>query len=120
MRRVFQSKILAALLLIIAIFSVIRFSRELSIRIKFTKQMQNLQRQIAELQEQQNNLTSLIEYLGSDAYIEAEARRKLSLGKPGEQLVVVPEIPVSHNENASRMNGNYPLLWWSYFFPYER
>lgn len=104
------------MLVIIAIISIVRFSRELTLRIRFTKQINDLKQQITSLQQQQNNLSSLIEYLGTDAYLESEARKKLSMLKPGEQLVVVPDISKPNVLTTNTSGMNYAQLWWEYFF----
>lgn len=116
--RIVQSKTLAVVLVVIAAISFFRFSRELMIRIRFTQQINELKQEITSLQGQQNNLSSLIEFLGTDAYIESEARKKLSMQKSGEQLVVVPDAiktPADLNENTG---SNSAHRWWRYFFDY--
>lgn len=114
--RLLQSKTLAVVLVIIAIVSIFRFSREVTLRVRFTKQVNDLKQQIISLQQQQNNLSSLIEYLGTDAYLESEARKKLSMRKPGEQLVVVPDANKPTGVLTENGETNFAQLWWQYFF----
>lgn len=79
-------------------------------------QEQQVQRDIAELQRQHEELVALREYLRSDEYIESVARRVLGLVKPGETLAVVsgpqgaePTVPAGESNRP-----NQP--WWEELF----
>ncbi len=52
---------------------------------------------------------------------EKEAREKLNLAKPGENVIIFPNDNLKSNINTEDQNGNnkpgfLPLKWWRYFF----
>jgi len=68
-----------------------------------------------------------IAYLESNDFREKEAKDKLNLQKPGENVVVIkPGIIKETQTNDFQENINYPekkiiqnrIKWWSYFFGY--
>jgi cell division protein FtsB len=79
-------------------------------------QEQQVRRDIADLQRQQEELVALREYLSSDEYIESVARRVLGLVKPGETLTIVsgpqgeqPAVPTAESNQPNRP-------WWEELF----
>jgi cell division protein FtsB len=79
-------------------------------------QEQQVRRDIADLQRQQDELVVLREYLRSDEYIESVARRVLGLVKPGETLTIVsgpqgekPGVPAEESNRPNRP-------WWEALF----
>jgi len=81
-------------------------------------EVQDLQKEISNLERQNEEFTQLINYLKSENFIEQEAKLKLGLKKSGENLVVIPQtgatIPVKE-ENTNEQLSN-PAKWWAYFF----
>ena len=79
-------------------------------------QEQQVRRDIADLQRQQDQLVVLREYLRSDEYIESVARGVLGLVKPGETLTIVSgpqgEKPGVPAEDSNRPNQP----WWEALF----
>jgi cell division protein FtsB len=79
-------------------------------------QEQQVQREIAELKRQHQELTVLREYLRSDEYIEGVARRVLGLVKPGETLIIVSG-PEEQGEGAvEEESGRLGQPWWEALF----
>jgi cell division protein FtsB len=79
-------------------------------------QEQQVRREIAELQRQQDELVVLREYLRSDEYIESVARRVLGLVKPGETLTIVSG-PQGEEPGVSAEESNRPNRpWWEALF----
>ncbi len=83
------------------------------------KEIDSLQNDIAAIEKDNYKLSQLIEYYKTDEYKEAEARKRFSLKKDGESVVIVKSDPrilgdfdvMKENKNLS----NY-LKWWNYFF----
>ncbi len=50
---------------------------------------ERLQREVADLHDQQTQLAAIRDYLKTDEYVEGVARRVLGLVRPGERLVIV-------------------------------
>jgi cell division protein FtsB len=80
--------------------------------------------EIARLTEQSDSLSKdngqlseLIKYLDTPEYKEREAREKLNLKKPGEEVVVLPE-GANNGEVASAQaeTRSNPEKWFNYFF----
>lgn len=104
--------ILASLL---ATFQVYRIDKEI---VKF-------RREILVLEEKNQELKNLIAYLKTDSFKEREARRKLNYRKPGEKVLVVPNLAALTPEMTEGGGAaetpelkelpNY-LKWWRYFF----
>ncbi len=68
-----------------------------------------LQAEIAELEQRYERLEMLGEYLGSDAYLEAVAREQLGLVREGENgIVVISTAPSSADPDAPEESE----LWW--------
>jgi cell division protein FtsB len=79
-------------------------------------QEQQMQREIAELKRQHEELVALREYLRSDEYVEGIARQVLGLVKPGETLTIVsgPEEPDAGGEAEQSDRPSQP--WWEALF----
>ena len=70
---------------------------------------QRLEREIAELQQQQTKLEAIRDYLRTDEYIEGVARRLLGLVRPGESLIIVSS---SVTPTPSPAGDESPRPWW--------
>lgn len=87
-------------------------------------QKRQVDSEIARLTEQSNNLSrdngqlsELIKYLDTPEYKEREAREKLNLKKPGEEVVVLPEDDNDGQvASAQAETQSNPEKWLSYFF----
>lgn len=71
-----------------------------------------LRAELGQLDADQEQLTSVRDYLESDEYIEDVARRVLGLVRPGETLVIVSGTP-SANPTVARTPG---APWWREMF----
>ena len=79
----------------------------------------DLQSRIVKYSRDNQELAQTLNYLSSDAFVVAEARRSLGLGLPGEQPVVVqPTVEAADTAAniALRASPSLPALWWRYFF----
>lgn len=112
--RLLQSRWVLAILMLLLIMSGLRLSNEIARRTKISSEINRLKEQITELKSEQESLTSLIDYLRTDAFVEEEARKKLNLQKPGERRVIISD-PMLASTQLSNKNNNIQL-WWSYFF----
>ncbi len=103
-------------LVLLLVFSV-SLIREVMRKIEIQRQIAALEDKIDALENDNKQLESLIQYLQTDDFIEEEARRKLSLKKPGEKVVAVPELEDDSNDNSASTSTlpNWKL-WWYYFF----
>lgn len=79
-------------------------------------QEEHVRQEIAELQRQHEQLVALREYLRSDEYIEAVARRVLGLVRPGERLAVVSGPEDDGLEIPEDADGAINRPWWEELF----
>jgi cell division protein FtsB len=82
------------------------------------KQEQQIHRDIAQLDQDHQQLTAVRDYLKSDEYVEDVARRVLGLVKPGETLVIVSgtEQPSPSPTPAPRAAVTPQTEWWKSLF----
>jgi len=84
---------------------------------KVDTEIQDLQTEIKSLEGQNQDFSQLINYLKSESFIEQEAKLKLGLKKPGENMVVIPQAE-ANSDSAEKVNEQLtnPAKWWFYFF----
>lgn len=73
------------------------------------KRRDNLQSKIAELEKSNRDLTSLLNYFRSPEYLELEAKQKLNVKRPDEQVAFV--FPESRLANDSPLAAKKKSLW---------
>jgi cell division protein FtsB len=84
---------------------------------KVNSEISELQKDITQLETQNQEFVQLIEYLKTDSFIEQEAKLKLGYKKTGENLVIIPQEEVNEEvavNNYQTMSN--PAKWWIYFF----
>lgn len=79
-------------------------------------EVKRLSDKAASLQKDSQELSELIKYLNTPEYQEREAREKLNLKKPGEEVVVLPEHTDGLVASASTNTESNPKKWFNYFF----
>ena len=89
------------------------------------QEIQELQNQADTLTARHQELTEWQRLFQTEGSLEREARLKLGLQKPGEQIIVIDRSPQISSELASQ-NGDSlkdsssfwenPKKWWRYFF----
>ncbi len=89
--------------------------------IQSSKRLDTTKDEVAQLEGQKNALEEELEYKKSDEYVEEEARNKLGLVKPGEELFVVSQVlgTTTHNDQVSTPvdeNLDNLHLWLKLFF----
>lgn len=128
-KRFFSSKWLLLASLFILIFFSVNLVREFLNRRDLDKDINVLQEQINSLEGKNQELAGLIDYFKSLDFVEKEARTKLNLRKPGEQIIIVPKPETATASNPDFLTGNAfslavseiksltnPERWWQYFF----
>lgn len=109
-------------------------AKNMSQRYKIDNDVKQLQDEINAIEGKNNNLKKMINYLGSDQFAEEQARLKLGLKKPGEEVVAVKgveEAVESQNAITQKKVDIYkiagldkqvkktqtnPERWWDYYF----
>ncbi len=86
-----------------------------------------LESQISSLETEQYDLANTLSQVQSEDFVETEARTRLNLRKPGENVIIVSsDEDVQKLNDKGRETGIKELLedkdsntlkWWEYFFP---
>ena len=108
-----------AVVVIVGILVAVQFGRQVYANWEIGQRAAAVERQIAAVEAENAELARELEYLRSDAYVSAEARRLANLGAPGEQVLIIPpgaEEPLP--EELSALEAPKPLLeqWVELFF----
>ena len=87
-----------AVVVIIGVLVAAQFGRQVYANWEIGQRAAAIEAEIAAIEAENAELRRELEYLRSDAYISAEARRLANLGAPGEQVLIIPpgaEAPLS-------------------------
>lgn len=103
-------------------------SRTLWTNYNLRASIEKLNQQIAVLNKEKKTLENLNLYYQSDSFKELEARRKLGLKAPGEQVMILSTTPAPQNfsqelekekektaPKANETSNPNWLLWWDFF-----
>ncbi len=81
------------------------------------REIAKLQVQMERIKKDNEQLSSLIQYLNTPEYQEKEAREKLNLRKEGEVVVVLPQEKIAAAGNEQNLSKPSNIkLWFDYFF----
>ena len=105
---------------IIGVLLAAQFGRQVYANWEIGQRAAAIEAQIAAVKAENVELQRELDYLRSEAYISAEARRLMNLGAPGEQVLIIPpgaEQPLPP-ELAAALSPPKPLLeqWLDLFF----
>jgi cell division protein FtsB len=82
-------------LLIVGTLLAVQFGRQVYLNWEIGQRADAIEAQIAAVEAENADLQAELDYLRSDAYVSAEARRLANLGLPGEQVLIIPPVPRS-------------------------
>ncbi|HEU4863434.1 MAG TPA: septum formation initiator family protein [Candidatus Limnocylindria bacterium] len=77
-------------LLIVGTLLAVQFGRQVYLNWEIGQRADAIEAQIAAVEAENADLQAELDYLRSDAYVSAEARRLTNLGLPGEQVLIIP------------------------------
>ena len=106
-------------LLIVGTLLAVQFGRQVYANWEIGQRASAVEAQIAAVEAENIKLQQELQYLRSDAYVSAEARRLTNIGAPGEQVLIIPpgaEAPLP--EELAALQAPAPLLeqWVDLFF----
>jgi len=121
--------VLAALIILISLPLIKKFNQQRALN----QEIKNLQAESERLSGKNQDLKDLIGYLQGDSFVEKEARLKMDLKQPGEQVAVVKDqnADAAVDQNNSVINSVFnipgldkqaeapltnPQKWKRYFF----
>jgi cell division protein FtsB len=79
-----------AILLLVGAFVAFQVGREVYTSWSIGQEAESIRAEIGAMQEQNAQLQRELDYLESDAYISAEARKLQNLGYPNERVLIIP------------------------------
>jgi cell division protein FtsB len=106
-------------LLVIGAFLAFQVGRQVYASWSINQEAERFRAEIAALELQNAELVRELEYLQSDAYISAEARRLLNLGRPGERVLIIPpgsEVAPPASASEKLQAAPPPLQQWMELF----
>jgi cell division protein FtsB len=108
-----------AVLLIVGAFLAVQFGRQVYANWEIGQRAHAIQAEIDAVEAENAQLQAELDYLLSDAYIGAEARRLSNIGATGERVLIIPpgaEAPLP--EALSNVAPAKPMLeqWLELFF----
>lgn len=106
-------------LVIIGAFLALQFGRQVYMNWEMGQRAQAIAAQIEDLEAENAELAAELDYLRSDAFVGAEARRLENLGTDGEEILIIPpgaEEPLP--EELAAVDAPQPMLqqWLDLFF----
>ena len=134
-KKLLSSKVFLFLISLILIALVTSLGRESYRKYLLVKEINQLKADIEQMEGKSQQLANLMEYFKEESYLEKEARLKLNLKKPGEEVVIVsehsntdPEVSLTSEQGSEEQKDigtssvevnkettNY-WKWWEYFF----
>ncbi|MCR4264248.1 MAG: septum formation initiator family protein [Candidatus Roizmanbacteria bacterium] len=89
------------LFIIISILLSVNLARSIYDLQKRESVIHEARERLAKAQEEHNKLKEELDYVRSPAYVEQQAREKLNLARPGEVVLIVPEVTPPPDESES-------------------
>lgn len=105
-------------------------------KIKYDRELekQALLKQVERIKQDTVSLEKVKEYISTSAYQEREAKQKLDLKKPGEEVVIITPGSITANLNNEELVSilrdpkaekripaqTNPERWWAFFFDKDR
>lgn len=114
-----DQKVIAFLALSFLILLSFPLAKTHSRRMMAEREIREMRSKIAEFENENKELTELIDYISSPQAAESQGRLSLNLKKPGEAVVVIERDGVSNEEQEELESASEQSpwkLWWSYFF----
>jgi cell division protein FtsB len=121
------SQFLVVVFLLVAIFFVLReVYSSIQTKRKIDKEVASLRAEANKFNQENKNLSKLVDYFNSKDFQEKEIKDKLNLVKEGERVVVVQGV-ATENQMTEQKNKDARILtkranyyyWWQYFFGFK-
>lgn len=127
-KRILRSRFVVFLLLLIFIWSSISLVKIIYRKHQLGKEIDNLKAELEKTQQRGQEISQLLQYFGSQDYVEQQAKEKLNLKKEGESVVMIPEAAINQEVqsqaaslansavSSSLVNESNLIKWWNFFF----
>jgi len=120
---ILRSKSVLVIEILVILFLAYAVTKEIVRRRSVQSEIGRLELQIDQLEKQNIRLADVLKDMTTDNYAEKEARKKLDLQRPGETVILLPNLDTnelvvtqnSESETHSPQSTN-PEKWWTFFF----
>ncbi|MFA4834241.1 MAG: septum formation initiator family protein [Patescibacteria group bacterium] len=120
---IYSQKFLALIGLGLVVLISFPLAKNVSKRYYLSREIKELDKEIAEFESKNKDLKQLITYLESEQFVEEKARLNLGLKKEGEKVVEIKDDVFATTtvslggENRDGPGTSFNLRrWWNYFF----
>lgn len=114
-----NQRFLAIVGLILLLLIILPLARTYSQKRVIENEISGVQKEIAQFEQDNQELKEMLSYLQSDQSLEAQARMNLNLKKPGETVVVIEnQEEVKNSDDVQDETEEISNLkkWFNYFF----
>lgn len=121
----FNSRAFLGVVFVAGVLVLVGYGRAYYRDYKIRREIGSLQQEVRRLEKKKLETLSILNYVSSPDFVEEKARLELNMRKPGEQVLVIPEVSVSttvSNEQVEELGKKYlnnPAKWWYYFMDPE-
>jgi|SRR3989339_800 len=117
--RFFESRLFLAVGFILAVLVALGYARAYYQDYKIKQEISNLQAEVKKMEKKKLESMQILEYVTSPAFVEEKARVELNMKKPGENVIILQNQPLTEVESGSEAVEDAPLSnprkWWYYF-----
>lgn len=104
---IFFSILVKILILAVIVYVLYNIGKSIYKNYKTVEKIDTIEESISSQEQDNKNLRNLIIYYQTDSYKELEARKKLGYKKPGENVLIIPELgTVNENTNIELPGEN--------------
>ncbi|MBL7053981.1 septum formation initiator family protein [Patescibacteria group bacterium] len=119
LKSIISSKILFYVLILFIFILMLSLIREVNTKIYLKKELSRIQSQVESLTAKNTNYLEEIEKSKTEYFKEKQARLKMGLKKPGEDVIVI--VPVEddvdeQNKGFFEKQASNIKIWWNLFF----
>ncbi|HOX61169.1 MAG TPA: septum formation initiator family protein [Candidatus Magasanikbacteria bacterium] len=117
----FNSRAFLVVIFVAGILVLVGYGRAYYRDYKIRHEIISLQQEVRRLEKKKLETLSILNYVSSPDFVEEKARLELNMRRPGEQVLVIPEVSVSTTvsdiqvEELGKKYLNNPIKWWYYF-----
>lgn len=121
LRQMMQSGAFTVFAVFVIVIIGISLTKEIIRKIEVNRQIATLEQEIQSIEDQNAELSELVQYFNSSSFQEKEARSKLGLQGEGESVVIVPQeldvqATAEADQTATALNESNVSKWKRYFF----
>ena len=124
LKKVFTSKPVLIIEVVILILFGFNVGKEMLKKKAIEREVTALENEITSLESENTELEDLLQYVKTEEFAKREAREKLNLVGPGEEVIVIPradaglakEAGVSGASEEAPAKFASAMRWWNYFF----